>query len=729
MSRRRETTRKEKRLDWAKFTDFRSRNSKQDLIKLCSSLKSSDKKAAFNTTDRTGLYPIHWAAVHNRSDMLEYMLKYSSASKRCQNKLFADGTPLHLAAMNGSLEVVALLVESKSKAANRNEKKQSKEEESPSSSKAKEAEEENNLLELRDAEGQTPLMRSAAPKSRRFDMIRDLLRKNFWSLSGRPAEVAFFLICRGADWRQTEPSNGMNLLHLAILNGYDDIVNMLLTIDKDIFGTRVVFEQQPALASDENTTNKEQAGASSSKKLLLASPPDSLDPLNLAIVYGRVSIISLLWHAKTNGKQQTLDAKHSTAIRVQRKALSKQTQDIRDLRRILWRACWTNQLELTVFLKHTILKGLLILDLIILTFLWAPSYSASGRLSVISTCKWGAFFLGYSLTLALAFRVMLKNPGYLRRNSVQYFNEMMKMLRKKDGEDSNKKKKQKEEKSLEEKSEMQLIKLDSPQTPPIEQQNTRKETAIKTGNDQPPAAAQSDAMKQPEREGPLATLKVPEWQPNSELNDRVRLLCHKCRCVRRPRTKHCNSCNHCVQDFDHHCIYLGCCIGRNNRVDFLLTMIALAITGIYGTLVHLFSAPANLRSTFCHLFGLIWIFKYALVGAVGSFLTLRRACLGVTKFEEIRSTRIRTIFGSQGTPEEISKSHRAYSILKGSFWRYSPDRYLTGELSAQQIWSNWREFSNNITFDEYFLSLICSDTAIARALTSSDTRLNTYQFA
>jgi len=57
--------------------------------------------------------------------------------------------------------------------------------------------------------------------------------------------------------------------------------------------------------------------------------------------------------------------------------------------------------------------------------------------------------------------------------------------------------------------------------------------------------------------------------------------CHTCRIWRPPRASHCSECNVCVERFDHHCPWMGQCIGRRNYRFFLGFVISVCLLCLY----------------------------------------------------------------------------------------------------------------------------------------------------
>jgi hypothetical protein len=57
--------------------------------------------------------------------------------------------------------------------------------------------------------------------------------------------------------------------------------------------------------------------------------------------------------------------------------------------------------------------------------------------------------------------------------------------------------------------------------------------------------------------------------------------CYSCSLFRPPRTSHCAICDNCVMRFDHHCMWLGTCVGRRNYKYFFYLILTLNLSAIF----------------------------------------------------------------------------------------------------------------------------------------------------
>lgn len=99
--------------------------------------------------------------------------------------------------------------------------------------------------------------------------------------------------------------------------------------------------------------------------------------------------------------------------------------------------------------------------------------------------------------------------------------------------------------------------------------------------------------------------------------------CHACQFHRPPRSVHCDTCNYCIEEFDHHCVWLHHCIGRRNY-RFFFAFIVLQTIDLISTIGMCVTSFSDTKNSMLAL--TVWISLLAV-------LTL--PVLGLTAFHAI----------------------------------------------------------------------------------------------
>eukprot|EP00246_Nothoceros_aenigmaticus_P016276 TRINITY_DN7276_c0_g1_i1.p1 TRINITY_DN7276_c0_g1~~TRINITY_DN7276_c0_g1_i1.p1 ORF type:complete len:415 (+),score=33.01 TRINITY_DN7276_c0_g1_i1:186-1247(+) len=141
-------------------------------------------------------------------------------------------------------------------------------------------------------------------------------------------------------------------------------------------------------------------------------------------------------------------------------------------------------------------------------------------------------------------------------------------------------------------------------------------------------------------------------------------LCPTCKIVRPLRSKHCSSCNRCVEQFDHHCPWISNCVGKANKWDFFAFLCVETSAMLIAASVTIYwlwtdsAAPSHFGA---------WL-KYVgtyHVGAVVFLMPTIFVFFGVTTLTGIQAVQI----GRNITTNEMANVNR-YSYLKGGDGRF-----------------------------------------------------------
>ncbi|AFZ81156.1 zinc finger protein DHHC domain-containing protein [Theileria equi strain WA] len=152
--------------------------------------------------------------------------------------------------------------------------------------------------------------------------------------------------------------------------------------------------------------------------------------------------------------------------------------------------------------------------------------------------------------------------------------------------------------------------------------------------------------------------------------------CYTCNMYRSPRSIHCSVCDVCVNKFDHHCKWLGNCIGSNNYLTFIsfivITFVITAMMVCFSIIrIVALSSEGGLSGILECGFLLLYILTtgWFIVGLMLYHLYL--ICTNQTTNEQLKSTYANYNPWNRGTRQNICDTFFSKVNIK-TIYRYAP---------------------------------------------------------
>jgi len=214
----------------------------------------------------------------------------------------------------------------------------------------------------------------------------------------------------------------------------------------------------------------------------------------------------------------------------------------------------------------------------------------------------------------------------------------------------------------------------------------------------------SISLKKGERKNHTLRENGTLWEREIDGERFVYKWCTTCQIWRPPRASHCQYCDNCVREFDHHCPFVANCIGERNYGSFMLfnlSIVALLVS-VIASVFSALNAGEEGPSQMVTIIGIVAVCVFSLIMFCVMFSFFGFHCwliiTGQTTKEQMKQWRSKERAGGDEHPLEggsvfgpgrtLACLHRAPSLIRP---RYLVDPVLANAQSMSASPSNTHE--------------------------------------
>ena len=132
-------------------------------------------------------------------------------------------------------------------------------------------------------------------------------------------------------------------------------------------------------------------------------------------------------------------------------------------------------------------------------------------------------------------------------------------------------------------------------------------------------------------------------------------ICETCFLIRPLRSTHCNTCNNCVIRFDHHCPWIGTCVGKRNYPIFFLFLCFLNLQQLFTICVCIAHIAIKIRNDKSFNNDDKKLIQKSFGSAIISLYIFIYVCITMIFTTELLIFHMRLVFQNKTTKEELKK--------------------------------------------------------------------------